>query len=43
MEGVAGSIGVGYILAERVGEEGSCQRWVGDVLVIGKDGVGCQG
>ena len=43
MEGVAGPIGVGSILAERVGEEGSCQRWVGDVFIVGADWVGCQG
>ena len=43
MEGVASPIDVRSILAERVGEEGSCHRWVGDVLVIGMDWVGCQG
>ena len=43
MEGVASPIDVRSILAEGVGEEVSCHRWVGDVLVIGMDGVGCQG
>ena len=40
MEGVASPIDVRSILAEGVGEEVSCHRWVGDVLVIGEDGVG---
>ena len=43
MEGVASPIGVGSILAEGVGEVGSCHRRVGDVLVIGMDWVGSQG
>ena len=41
MEGVAGPIDVWSILAEGVGEEVCCRRWVGDALVIGMDGVGC--
>ena len=43
MEGVASPIDVRSILAEGVGEEVSCHRWVGDALVIGMDGVGFQG
>ena len=41
MEVVASPIDVRSILAEGVGEEVSCRRWVGDTLVIGMDGVGC--
>ena len=43
MEGVASSIDVRSILAEGVGEEVSCYRWVGDALVVGMDRVGFQG
>ena len=43
VEGVARPIGVRSILAEGVGEVGSCCGGVGDVLVIGMDWVGSQG
>ena len=43
VEGVAGPVEVRSILAEGIGEEVSFSRWVGDVFVVGMDGVGFQG
>ena len=43
VEGVAGPVEVRSILAEGIGEEVSVPWWVGDVVVVGMDGIGFQG